>query len=208
MIPGSVIRRAYLIAAFLVAACSLQAQDLGVTLSPFVTMDSERVYGTTLVGQQITSDLEAKVQDLASENKRIAAELEIEELALTEQRPTMEIADFRTLADAFDQKVQRIRAEQDAKQRELQTLRDGERQSFIDAIAPLLSEIALKHGAVAVFERRSILLSADSIDITQEVIDRIDAALKVTVEPSPAPEGDGAQPGPQIPGQDNSGANE
>jgi len=154
------------------------AQDLGVTLSPIVTLDTEKVFGSTVVGQQIATRLEDKVAALASENKRIASQLEAEELDLTDKRKTMEPTAFRKLADAFDAKVQSIRAKQDAKQRELQRLRDAERQSFIDSIGPILSRIARSHGAIVVLERRNVLLSADSIDITQEAIDQIDVALK------------------------------
>lgn len=171
------IRKALAIASLVLIAQPLISQEPVVTQSPILTMDSELVFGATSVGKQITKNLENRVQELAGENIRIAAELETEELELTEKRAVMEAADFRLLADAFDEKVQRIRAEQDAKQRALQQLRDVERQSFIDAITPLLSDVARKHGAVAVLERRNVLLSADSIDITQEVIDRIDAAL-------------------------------
>ncbi len=190
------IQRALLIVTLVLCGAQVGAQELGVTLSPIVTIDSERVFGSTLVGQQITSNLEGQVKDLATENTRIAAELEAEELGLTEKRATMEIADFRVLADAFDEKVQKIRAEQDAKQRQLQQLREAERQSFIEAITPLLSEIARRHGAVAVFERRNVLLSADSIDITQEIIDRIDAALTHTTPDNGAvsPPGDAQNP--------------
>ncbi|MEE9389423.1 MAG: OmpH family outer membrane protein [Paracoccaceae bacterium] len=163
----------------LVSAGPAFAQNLGVTQSQIVTVDSELIFGSTVVGQGITTGLEEKVTALALENRRIASELEEEELDLTAQRKTMEPADFRVLATAFDQKVQRIRAEQDAKQRELQSQRDDERQSFVDAITPLLSGIAREHGALLVLERRNVLLSADSIDITQEVIDKIDAVLTI-----------------------------
>lgn len=167
-----------LVLALLGTPFAANAQDLGVTISPILTLDSEKVFGTSAVGRQITESLEAQVNELASENVRIAAELEAEELDLTEQRKTLDVATFRELADAFDIKVQQVRAEQDAKQRELQRLREVERQKFIEAIAPLLSRLAREHGAVVVLERRDALLSADGIDITQEAIARIDAALK------------------------------
>ncbi|MGR3291860.1 MAG: OmpH family outer membrane protein [Paracoccaceae bacterium] len=155
----------------------LWAQDLGITISQVVTLDSELVFGSTSVGQRITTSLEGKVAALAAENIRISAELEAEELQLTELRKTIDPAEFRELAREFDEKVQRIRKEQDAKQRELQQLREAERQSFVDAITPILSSVAREHGALVVLERRNVVLSADSIDITQEVIDRIDAAF-------------------------------
>ncbi len=161
----------------------MAAQNLGVTQSQIVTVDSELIFGSTGFGQQITTSLEEKVAALASENKRIAAELEAEELELTEKRKTLEPVEFRELADAFDKKVRLIRAEQEAKQLDLQGLRDDERQSFIDTIGPLLSSIAREHGALIVLERRNVLLSADTIDITQEVIDRIDDALAANIPP-------------------------
>ena len=155
----------------------VSAQDLGVTVSPVVTLDVERLLTETAIGQIIAKKLEEKVQELAAENSRIAGELEIEEQELTENRPTLPAAEFRLLADAFDQKVQQIRAEQDAKQQELQRLRDLERKSFIDAIGPILSASAREHGAVVVLERRNVFLSADGIDITDEAIGKIDEAL-------------------------------
>ena len=153
------------------------AQDLGVTVSAILTVDSERVFNTTIAGRQITRDLEARLDRLVSENRRIEAELVAEELDLTERRSTMDQAAFRVLADAFDEKVQRIRAEQDAKQRSLQRAREADRQLFIDTIAPILSAIGRERGAVVILERRNVLLSSDNIDITEEAISRINATL-------------------------------
>ncbi|MFV2001481.1 MAG: OmpH family outer membrane protein [Paracoccaceae bacterium] len=153
------------------------AQQAVVTQSPILTVDSERVFATTIAGRQITEDLEVRLEALVRENRQIEAELVAEELDLTEKRKTMDPAAFRVLADAFDIKVQGIRARQDAKQRELQRLRDAERQSFIDQIAPILSGIGRERGAVVILERRNVLLSADNIDITEEAIARINLAL-------------------------------
>ena len=176
---------------------ALRAQELGVTQAPVVVLDTEQVFSATLIGRAIAKDLEEQVRALAAENKRIAAELEAEELALTEQRPTLPPAEFRALADAFDQKVQRIRAEQDGKQRALQRRREAERQSFLDDIAPILSQIAVEHGAVVILERRSVLLSASSIDITEEAIRRINAALNRRPEGADAPVAPGPAEGAQ-----------
>ncbi len=153
------------------------AQDLGVTVSAILTVDSERVFATTIAGRQITRALEARLDKLVSENRRIEAELVAEELDLTERRSTMDQVEFRVLADAFDEKVQTIRTEQDAKQRSLQRAREADRQLFIDTIAPILSAIGRERGAVVILERRNVLLSADNIDITEEAILRINATL-------------------------------
>ena len=153
------------------------AQDAGAAPSPILTVDSERVFGTSGIGDRITRELEAELETLAAENRQIEAALGTEEQELTTKRAAVEPGEFRVLADAFDQKVQLIRAEQDAKQRSLQARRDAERQTFIERIGPILSSIGRERGAVVILERRSVVLSAESIDITDEVVARINATL-------------------------------
>lgn len=189
-------RRITLAIAVLIAGLhSLPAigQNLGTPRSQVLVLDSERAYSASAAGQQITKDLEARLAGLVSENRRIEAELATEELKLTDERVSMEPVAFRKLADAFDQKVQQIRTEQDAKQQELQRLRDAEQQSFIEAMTPIISAIASEYGALVILERRNVLLSAGSIDITDAVIARINAGLEVTpATPSQSP---GERPG-------------
>jgi len=175
----------------------VSGQDLGVAISPILTIDSDRVYNASRAGQRIGAELESGLQGLANENRRIEAELEAEEKSLTEKRATLPVAEFRALADTFDQKVQRIRDEQDAKQRALQTLRENDQRAFVDAITPILSAIGNERGALLILERRDVVLSADSIDITDEVIGRINAAQAGAPTPSPD---DGATP--QLPSQE------
>ncbi len=157
------------------AAAPLGAQNLPRAGVPVLVIDIERVFSATIAGQRVTRELEEKLAALASENRRIEAELVAEERKLTELRPTMDPAEFRKLADEFDAKVQRIRAEQDAKEKALQEQRAAERQDFVDNIAPVLSDIARERGALVILERRTVLLSADAIDITEEAIARINA---------------------------------
>ena len=169
--------RDILTAAALLGAMPAAAQDLGTPVTPILTIDSERVFRSTLTGQSISAEMEQAFTDLAAENRRIEAELAGEERNLTELRPTLAAEEFRALADAFDAKVQKIRAEQDAKQRELQSRQEAEQQGFLDRIAPILSAIGNRYGAVVIIERRNVLLSADGIDITDEAIARINEAL-------------------------------
>ncbi len=171
------------------------AQDAGAQPSPILTIDSERVFGVSAIGRKITSELEADLEALATENRSIEAELTAEEQALTTQRAKLSPEEFRPLADAFDDKVQRIRTEQDAKQRDLQARRDAERQNFIERIAPILAAIGRERGAIVILERRSVVLSAESADVTDEVITRINAALEDGADPAPA--GNDEPPAPE-----------
>ena len=156
---------------------SLGAQELGVPVLPILTIDVDRVFSSTITGQRISAAISTSVAELSAENRRIEGELAAEELALTETRKTMSAEEFKPLADAFDQKVQKIRAEQEAKERRLQQLQEAETQEFLATVAPVLSSLGNKYGAVVLLDRRNVLLAADGVDITDEAIERIDQAL-------------------------------
>ncbi len=178
------------------------AQEVLQVPSPILTLDQERLFNGSRAAERVSEEIARRTVELTAENRRIEAQLVAEELALTEERPNLPPAEFRALADAFDEKVQGIRDAQDAKARELQRLRDGERQEFLRRITPVLTEIVRERGAVAVLDRRSVFISAESIDITDEAIARINAAFDEEAAPDPeseAPQDDADTPdGPSV----------
>ncbi len=202
MRPARRIRLATLGLAAVLSAGQASGQEALQFPSPILTLDQEALYNGSLAAERISEEIERRGDELAAENREIEARLVAEELELTEMRPTMDPEAFGQLADAFDEKVQRLRAEQDAKTRELQRLRDRERQTFLRRISPILGEIVRERGAVVVLDRRSVFLSAESIDITQEAIDRINAAFEEDEAlPGPdAPEPEPPAPVPTAPG--------
>ncbi len=165
------------LALLLFMATGLAAQDMTVVQSPVLTVDSERLFSQSQFGQRISEEVEAQGKVLEAENRRIEGELTAEEKALTERRPTLPPEEFRALADAFDDKVEKIRAEQNAKTRALTQGTDTARRQFLIATRPVLEAIMLETGAALIVERRSVLLSLRSIDITDLAIDRLDAAI-------------------------------
>ncbi|MCV6593531.1 MAG: OmpH family outer membrane protein [Silicimonas sp.] len=144
--------------------------------TPVLTIDQDRLFSETRLGAEALRALEAEAQDLAAENQQIENNLIAEELDLTEQRPTLPAEEFRALATAFDARVQQLRAEQDEKARRLNRLRDEAQSKFLRDSADIISDIVRARGAVLVLDRRDVFLSADSIDITNEAIARINAA--------------------------------
>lgn len=145
--------------------------------APFVTVDQERLFAESAFGRRAIAEIERRSRALAAENRRIEAELVAEERALTELRPTLPHAEFRTRAEAFDAKVQQLRAEQDQKEVEVSALRDGAQAVFFARVGPVLGEVIRERGAVAILDRRVVILAVDSIDVTEAAIARIDAVL-------------------------------
>jgi Skp family chaperone for outer membrane proteins len=175
------------------------AQDPITVPSPILTIAQERLFEETRLGLRSTREIDAAAEALTEENRRIEEELRAEEVALTERRASMSAEEFAGLADAFDAKVQAIRAEQDAKARALADRQEEARQAFFIEVAEILSEIVREEGAVVILDRRDVFLSADRIDITDRAIARINAVADETpdapeVEPAPEPAPDPGQP--------------
>ncbi|MCV2864376.1 OmpH family outer membrane protein [Albidovulum sediminicola] len=170
------------------------AQEMTVTSGPrplvasILVLDQERLFEGSLWGKRVIAEIEAESNALAAENRRIEADLQAEEQDLTDKRQTLPTAEFRALADAFDAKVIDIRRNQDTKARDLVRLNDAERQAFLATAVPVLRKLlAETPGAVAILDRRTVLIAADVIDITDEAVARIDATLGAGQRPQLPP---------------------
>lgn len=193
------LRKSFGAAALAAALCvfggALPAQEM--VKSPILTVEADRLFNESLYGQRLADKVEAEGIELSNQNRQIEAELTAEEKSLTERRTKLPAAEFRALADAFDQKVQRIREEQDAKGRAFAGRMDEARRVFLGAAQPVLGELMREAGAAVLVERRSVFLSADAIDITDEAITQIDQLLgSGSDEATPAPDGPAPDPAP------------
>ncbi len=174
---GWVLSAVVLLGCCLASWASAQAQTTLEVAPPIVTIDRDRLFAETNFGKDVQAEIEARAATLGAENRTIEADLIAEEQSLTEARQTMPAEEFRALADAFDEKVQRLRSEQDRKSREVQRFSESARQQFLEAIIPILGELLRERGALIVMDRRDVFLSAGSIDITEAAIARIDQRL-------------------------------
>ncbi len=153
-----------------------------------VTVDVDGLFTQSQFGRRIGQLYTDGREALALENRRIAGALRDEELALTQQRPDMEPDVFLAEAEAFDDKAQGIRRAQDAKERDLEETLTNGRDQFLEAARPILGQLMVDRGAFAILDRRSVLLSLGSIDVTEAALERINTAI-----------GDGSQLVPVVP---------
>ena len=196
---------AFVAAVWLAAAPPLSAQsqvpDFGLPESPVLVVDPNRLFAETAFGRRFSVELEQRRDALAAENRRIESELEAEEKALTEKRADTTAQEFRALADAFDAKVQRTRAEQENKASQLASEGENAQRRFLGAAAPVLEALMLESGAAVLLDKRSAILSADAVDVTEEAVRRIDAAIGDGSGTTP-PQQPQQEPQPQQPSQD------
>ncbi len=148
-----------------------------------LTLEQERVLSDSKAGQVILAE-EARVRaELQSQGRQLDAELEAEELRLTGLRATTDPVEFRKLADEFDARVVSTRKEQEEKAAEAQANSEQARRLFFARVAPVLQAILQETGAGAVVEQRLVLISNQNLNITDEVIRRLDRDTQT--DPSP-----------------------
>jgi len=153
------------------------SQEAKTIESSVLVIDQDRLLAESGFGERLAREFEREAANLAQENRQIELALIREERELTEARPTMDPTDFRAAADAFDAKVTRIRSAQDRKSRALSNLQERERRAFLDAALPVFGTLLDDYGAYVLLDRRQIFLSDDRVDITDEAIKRVNAAL-------------------------------
>ncbi|MEO6298093.1 MAG: OmpH family outer membrane protein [Paracoccaceae bacterium] len=183
---GSVTLARLLLAGLLLAAPSpmLAQQQAPPQL---LTLDQERLYSGSQYGKALEAKSLADTQALVAQNRKIEADLATEEADLTEQRKTVTPEAFQTLADAFDVKVEKIRAEQEAKATALKVERDAHHKEFFDAAVPVLGEVMRQSGAYVMLNHDAVILSFDSIDVTDRAIAEMDKKLGDGTKPPVVP---------------------
>lgn len=153
-----------------------QAEEV-LPRAPVLMLDRNRLFADSAFGKAAEARFQAESQVLIAENLRLEQALEEEERQLTDQRATLDAESFQKLAAEFDSKTEAIRAAQDAKSRSITLKREEDRQRFLQAAVPVLGELMRDAGAVAIFDKEMVILSLRGVDITEEAVARIDAAL-------------------------------
>lgn len=167
--------------ALLCAPFALPAQE--ITPAPaFRVLDEERLFRGSVLGQRVLADIRASEVALESENQALFDQLSAEERALTEARATLPPDEFRARADAFDARVEAIRAERAQRSAELARNSDAAARAFFDAALPVLVQLMAELGVDILLKPDVMILGPDWLDITAQAIARLDSA---TLPPGP-----------------------
>jgi Skp family chaperone for outer membrane proteins len=161
-----------------------------------MTINQDELFVNSAWGKRAQTEIEARRTEIEAENDRLATLLAAEEQELTNLRQTLPPEEFRKRADEFDKRVVEVRRERDVVVRELQNQADEERTAFFRGLLPVLTQLMEERGAVAVLDQRSIFVAAESINVTDELIRRVDQAIGAgPAKPVP----DGTPPPPVAP---------
>ncbi|MDN5567337.1 MAG: OmpH family outer membrane protein [Paracoccus sp. (in: a-proteobacteria)] len=160
--------------------------------APILTLDQDALYLSSDWGKRAQAQLEAEGDIIAAENERLTQLLSSEESRLTQQRATLPPADFRKLAESFDLRATEVRRERAQAVQQLNAWAEADRSAFFRAALPVMGQIMQDRGAVAVLDRRTLFVSLDAIDVTQDLVTDLNADLGDGKGVVPLPPEDGA----------------
>lgn len=141
---------------------------------PVVIVYQDRLIEDSLAGRALRREEEETAAGLLQERREIERAFEAEERELVEKRRTMTREAFAALAEDFDTRVRAARQAQEEKAIALQRSIETNRKRFLDSLRPVLIEVMQRFGASVMMEGRSVVLSDPSLDVTGEVISRMD----------------------------------
>ena len=139
------------------------------------TLDQERLFRNSLFGQRLIKEVNDKSDILLAQELLLQSQLEAEENLLTVERKKMSTEKFKKLASAFDQKVQKIRAETTENRMKIGDYSESERNRFLKVILPVLVQLSDEFGITTLLDHRMIILSLN--DITDAAIERVNKTI-------------------------------
>ncbi len=111
---------------------------------------------------------------LVAEGEQISSDFEREERALAARRSVLSRDEFAEIAAEFDERVRAARAEQDRRAAQLTREEEERERAFAESLNPIYAEIMRDTGAAAILDLRDVILANTVLDITAEVIRRLD----------------------------------
>lgn len=151
--------------------------DRALDQFPILTIDRDRLFAGSAWGRRIQAGLTQQGSDLSQENERLVQKFSEEEEELTRLRDTLPAEEFRIRADEFDRRVVEVRRQRDLALQNLQQLSQKQRDTFYEAVMPVIAKLMLERQAAIVLDERVVLIQAQSVDVTDELIARIDAEM-------------------------------
>ena len=177
------------VAASLIAWASGQGTSATPPPTRIATIDVQKVLTTSNVGKAATARMKKLQDDRMAKAKEMSADLEKLENQLKTKKSTLLPAEIKLLQKQDTQKRAAMMQFAQAAEKELGEARDKELGEINTQTLPVVQAIAKEMSLAAVFNKfeSGMIYSADSLDITDAVIARMNAQAPAAPAPAPAP---------------------
>ena len=144
---------------------SIAIVDLNLILS-----ESKAAKNATKQFEEIQKLIEDEI--IASDKKMLD-----ERNKLIEQQSVIAPEAFELKAKDYEKKLQEYQADKQNKLRKLEGVLQKARNTILEKVKPILEDISKELGVTVILEKNSVLLSANNMDITDNVIKKLNKEL-------------------------------
>ena len=123
--------------------------------------------------KQIDKIQKKSEEDSKKEDDQIIKERE----KLIEQQSVMAPEAFEIKVADFEKKVQTYQIERQEKLRKLDQMVQEARASILDEVKPIINDYANELGITVILEKNAVIMSADDMDMTDQVIQILNKSL-------------------------------
>ncbi|MCF4164960.1 OmpH family outer membrane protein [Zavarzinia compransoris] len=163
-------------------------------------VDVQRVMRESAAAKSIRSQLERQGKAYEAEINAQSEKLAAEEDALKKQRASLSPDSFAAKQREFQGKVEAVRRQVERRRQQLAFAQDDALKKVQPVFNEVVSTAAKEYGATIVLDTAQVLVSSNGLNITDVVMQRLDAKLpSITVNfNAPAGTGSGAPPPPPL----------
>ena len=182
-----------LLIALSLGAATLASPVAAQTLPPavIVVVDMDQVFSTSAAGKTAQTELKTRLDSIQQRVGSLRTSFAAEEDALAKSRPAQGAAPAAITAwetKAKDYQTRRTQAEQELQQRDkdFQASRQYVLKQINDGAQPIITQVMKERGATIAIAEGATLQHTASIDVTADVVARLDKALPRVSTTAPA----------------------
>ena len=150
---------------------------------PAAVIDMKAVLAKSSAFSTLQKEIQNLEKDYKEEIKNEEEVLKKEQEQLVAQKSVLSSEEFKEKEDIFKQKVNKIQGKVEKIRRELESTMAKGMQIIQQEAVKHMKEIASKEGYLLVFDANTTVISADKINISNIVVDKLNKSLpKITVE--------------------------
>ena len=150
---------------------------------PAAVIDMKMVLSKSSAFTTLQKEIQKVEKNYKDEIKKEEDILKKEQEQLVAQKSVLSNEEFKEKEDAFKQKVNKIQGKVEKIRRELESTMAKGMQVIQQEAVKHMKEIARKEGYLLVFDANTTVISADKINISSIVVDKLNKSLpKITVE--------------------------
>lgn len=171
---------AFALVSLAASSAAAQAQgpaNPGPAIPGVCVFHNERMVGTSTAGQSLQTGMQRLVTEVQGEISPYAQAIQTEAQALQQGASTIPAAELQTRRQALQQRIQEASQLEQTREAELRYTRSMQLQAIAQATDPILVAVYQERGCGLMLDRSSVYILNPAMDVTDVVIERLNAAL-------------------------------